>query len=266
MPATAAVPPAAAAAPPAAARESAIRLLVFTELKLYLREGYGPVVSFALPLILLIVFGAIPAFNSAQTSLGGYTVLDTYIPVLIAISLGLVSVSIMPGLLASYRDKGVLRRLQTTPVGPVRVLAAQLAINLTSAVLVVIMVLVVARLGYGVAWPAQLAGFIVAALLTCVALISIGLFIAAVAPTGRAAQITGGIAFYPLMFFAGLWYPLPLMSSVLRDISYATPLGAAVRAMDDAGAGIWPHPLQLLTLAAYAVVFGLAASRLFRWE
>ena len=42
--------------------------------------------------------------------------------------------------------------------------------------------------------------------------------------------------------------------------------GAAVQALDDTGAGIWPHPVQLLTLVAYAVVFGAAAARFFRWE
>jgi ABC-2 type transport system permease protein len=243
-----------------------MRLLLLTELKLYLRERAGPIVSFALPLLLLIVFGVIPTFKNPNASLGGFTVLDTYIPVLIVLSLSLVSLTIMPGVLASYREKGVLRRLQTTPVGPVRVLAAQLAINLASAVLVVIMILVVARFAYNVAWPQQLAGFIVATLLTAIALISIGLFITAVAPTGRSAQIIGGVSFYPLMFFAGLWYPLPLFSSVLRGICYATPLGAAVQALDDAGGGVWPHPEQLLTLAAYAVVFGAAAARFFRWE
>jgi len=250
----------------APAKGSAMRLLLFTELKLYMRERAGPIVSIALPLILLIVFGLIPTFKNANASLGGYNVLDTYIPVLIVLSLSLVSLTIMPGVLASYREKGVLRRLQTTPVGPVRVLAAQLLINLVSAVLVVIMILVVAKLAYNVAWPQQLAGFIVATLLTAIAMISIGLFITAVAPTGRSAQIIGGLSFYPLMFFAGLWYPLALFSPVLRGICYATPLGAAVQAMDDAGGGIWPHPEQLLTLVAYAVVFGAAAARFFRWE
>ncbi len=69
-----------------------------------------------------------------------------------------------------------------------------------------------------------------------------------------------------MMFFAGLWLPIAQMPSVLRHISHATPLGAAVQALQDSAQGHWPHPLQLLTLAAYAVAFGLAATRLFRWE
>jgi ABC-2 type transport system permease protein len=69
-----------------------------------------------------------------------------------------------------------------------------------------------------------------------------------------------------MMFFAGLWLPIDQMPPALRHISHAAPLGAAVQALQDSAQGQWPHPLQLVTMAAYAVVFGLAATRLFRWE
>ena len=44
------------------------------------------------------------------------------------------------------------------------------------------------------------------------------------------------------------------------------PLGAGAQALTDAWQGHWPHPLQLLALAVYALVFSLGAARLFRWE
>ena len=49
-----------------------------------------------------------------------------------------------------------------------------------------------------------------------------------------------------MMFFAGLWLPITQMPAVLRHISHATPLGAAVQALQDSAQGHWPHPLQLL--------------------
>ena len=69
-----------------------------------------------------------------------------------------------------------------------------------------------------------------------------------------------------MMFFAGLWLPIPDMPRVLQHISHATPLGAAVPALQNATQGQWPAWLPLLTMAAYAVAFGLAAARFFRWE
>ena len=68
------------------------------------------------------------------------------------------------------------------------------------------------------------------------------------------------------MFFSGLWLPIPSMPTVLQHISHATALGAASGALQNATLGVWPTWLQLVTLAAYAVVFGLAAARFFRWE
>ena len=169
-------------------------------------------------------------------------------------------------MLAGYRERGVLRRLQTTPIGPARVLAAQLLANLAVVVGTSIAILLLARIGFGVAFPRQLAGFAIAALLAAVALMCVGLFIAAVVPSSRAAQATGALLFYPLMFFAGLWLPIANMPATLQHISHATPLGAAVQALTDSAQGHWPTWLQLVTMAAYAVAFGLAAARWFRWE
>ncbi|MGH3226978.1 MAG: ABC transporter permease [Streptosporangiaceae bacterium] len=251
---------------PATRRSPALRRLTITELKLFMRELVGPIWGFGLPMLLLIIFGSIPYFSQPQAIYGGYTALDVYVPTLIALMLALLSFVALPMVLAGYREKGILRRLQTTPAGPVRVLAAQLITNVGAAVVTVILLLTAGRFGYHVPLPHQFAGWVIAALLATAALMSIGLFIAAVAPSQRGAQVIGMLLFYPMLFFAGLWWPIPSMPPVLQHISHATPLGAAWEAMADAGAGIWPHALPLVTMAVYAVVFGLVAARLFRWE
>lgn len=56
-----------------------------------------------------------------------------------------------------------------------------------------------------------------------------------------------------MMFFAGLWLPIPQMSPGLQDISHATPLGAAVTAMADTLGGTFPPLLYLGILAGWAV-------------
>ena len=66
--------------------------------------------------------------------------------------------------------------------------------------------------------------------------------IASVAPTARAANVVGTLAFFPLMFFAGLWVPREAMGDTLRALSDSTPLGAASAALQDAMAGSFPEP------------------------
>jgi ABC-2 type transport system permease protein len=242
--------------------------LTMTELRLFTRgrAGVGLGLSVGFPLLLLIIFGSIHSFSTPVNAFGGLTTLDVYIPILLVFAIALLSLVAMPATLASYRELGYLRRLKTTPAGPARVLAAELAVKLAVAAVTVVVIVAVARFGYDVAAPRQIGGFIVAGLLAAAALMATGLFVAAVAPSAGAARGIGAILFYLMMFFAGLWLPIPDMPRVLQHISHATPLGAAVPALQNATQGQWPAWLPLLTMAAYAVAFGLAAARFFRWE
>jgi hypothetical protein len=72
---------------------------------------------------------------------------------------------------------------------------------------------------------------LVSVLLSVAGLFPIGLMIAAMSKTAGAASVIGRLAFFPLIFFAGLWLPRALMPAVLLDISNYSPLGPAVQAM-----------------------------------
>jgi ABC-2 type transport system permease protein len=61
---------AAGAAPRGAARGAALGRLTRTEFRLFLRERIGPIWGVGFPLVLLIIFGSIPSFSRAQSSLG----------------------------------------------------------------------------------------------------------------------------------------------------------------------------------------------------
>ena len=247
-------------------RPGALRRLTLNEFRLFLRERTGPAFGVGFPIALLIIFGNIPFFNKPMKTYGGQTILDVYVPILICFVITVLAVNFLPPTLAGYRERGVLRRLQTTPVGAVRVLTAQLIVNVATIVVAVLVVLLVGRYAFGVELPRQAAGFALAAVLATVAMIAIGLLMAAVAPTGRAANALGAVLFYVSMAFAGLWIPIQAMPTVLQHIAHATPLGAAVTALSDASQGHWPATMQLVTLAIYAVVAGIVAARLFRWE
>ena len=172
--------------------------LALTELRLFARERARFVARLGLPIVLLVIFGSIPFYTQARRSLDGHSLFDAYVPILIAYSLAIISLTALPMVLADYRDKGVLRRLQTTPAGASRVIGAQLLAYLAVVGVTVVLIVGVARVGYGVFLPRQLAGFIIAALLAAGALICVGLFIAAVSPSAQAAQAIGTVLFFPL--------------------------------------------------------------------
>lgn len=244
----------------------ALRRLVLTEAKLALREPAGLVWGVGLPVLLLVIFGRLPTFKQPKSRLGDLAPLTVYLPILLAMVLAMLALLAMPGLLAGYREQGVLRRMAATPASPLLVLAAQLAVNLVLALIALGLMLGIGAGAFGLGLPRQPAGFALTLALTAPALFSLGLCIAAVVPTWRVGQAVGGAVFFPLQFFAGLWVPRQVMPSGLRDVSDFTPLGAAVGALQDSIAGSFPTAKALLVMAGYAVVFGCLAVRWFSWE
>jgi ABC-2 type transport system permease protein len=238
--------------------------ILATEARLALREPALLFWGVAFPVVLLVILGI--ASDTPEKDLGGLRVVDVYVPIMIAFVLAMLALNAIPPALAGYRERGVLRRLSTTPAPPWAVLGAQLVVAAALGVVALIVILAVGRIAFDVGLPDQVPAYLLTLLLTTAAILGLGLVVAAVAPSARAANAIGAILFFPLMFFAGLWIPRGLMPDALRAVSDYTPLGAAVEALQDATGGSWPGAVPLCVLAAYALAFGFAANRLFRWE
>jgi ABC-2 type transport system permease protein len=251
---------------PGTAHGAAFGKIVLNEARLARRQPFPIIGSIALPVVLMIIFAEVPSSSQVVSMLGGLTLFDVYLPIVMALGLTMLTLLGLPGPLVSYRELGVLRRLSTTPVPPSWLLAAQVVVQLGAALAGLLIVNVVSVTVFGAAVPKSVTGLALSCLLAIAGLFALGLLIAAVAPTSGSVNAIGRLALVPLMFFAGLWLPRALMPAVLQDISNYTPLGAAVEAIQDSMQTGFPPARPLLVLAAYAVVFGIAARRFFRWE
>lgn len=245
-------------------QRSVFRNLVLTEAKLLTREVVPLLWGVGFPMLLLIVVGI--GHPGPDKSLGGLSLAAVYVPVLVAFSCATFALQGLPAVLSGYRERGILRRLNATPVGAGRLLAAQLTVNLSVALTAATGILLVGTAALGVPLPGQPAGFVLAFALTAAAMLGLGLLIASLARNPRVAGAVGSMLFLALMAFAGLWMPQAAMPAALRAVSDDTPLGAAVAALQQAMAGQWPSAASLGVLAGYAVAFGLVAWRMFRWE
>jgi ABC-2 type transport system permease protein len=243
---------------------SAFTKIVTVETRLFLREPSVLVFAVLFPTLLLLVLGAVPALRTPDPVFGGSTFVDSYAPSLVVVTLAFLGLNRLPTVLATYRERGVLRRLSTTPVHPAALLVAQLVINLVAAVVAVLLLLVVGKLVFDVRLPAHPVGFAAAFLLGTASLFALGLLIAALAPTSRSAAGAATVLFLLIMFFGGVYLPRFLLPDVLVRIGDVTPPG--VRALQDAWTGTAPQPLHLVTMAVVALAAGAVAARTFRWE
>jgi ABC-2 type transport system permease protein len=241
------------------------RKLTLTELKLLLRTPAALFWGVGFPLAGWIVVGLIPGTGNPVKGLGGASVQETYLPIVITFAVIMLGVQFLPATLVSYRERGILRRMFTTPVTPQNLLTAQIVLILGAQIVTTALIAILGTGAFSVSIGQPLA-FILAFLLMAASASTLGLLVAAVTFTSKAAAAVGGVLFFVLLFFSGLWLPRAEMPGPLRSVSDATPTGAGVQAIQDAVAGHWASGLYFGVMAAWVIVCGVLAVRLFRWE
>lgn len=238
--------------------------MITVETKLFFREPAGWVIALLLPTIVLVILGALPSLRSPQETFGGQRFIDIFLPSLMVITLATLGVNTLPMRLTNLREKGVLRRLSTTPANPALLLAAQLVIHLAVAVAAVALLIAVGRLVFDVPLPRNLPGFLLAFVLGLVSIMALGAMIAAAAPSNRAASAVAMPLYFAVMFLGGAYLPRFFLPGFLVEIGKYMPPG--VQPLLDAWMGAAPAPLQLASLALVAVLAAVVAARTFRWE
>jgi ABC-2 type transport system permease protein len=241
------------------------RKLTLTELKLLLRTPAALFWGVGFPLAAWIVIGLIPGTGKPVEALGGASVQETYLPIIITFAVVMLGVQFLPVTLVSYRERGILRRMFTTPVTPQKLLTAQIVLILGVQIATTALIAILGTAAFSASIGQPLA-FILAFLLMAAAVSTVGMLVAAVSFTSKAAAAVGGVLFFVLLFFSGLWLPRAEMPGPLRGVSDATPVGAGVQAIQDAVAGHWASGLYFGVMAAWVIVCGVLAVRLFRWE
>jgi ABC-2 type transport system permease protein len=165
----------------------------------------------------------------------------------------------LPVALASYRERGILRRYEAFGISTAKVIAAQALVTCALVAAGGAIVLAVAAPTYGiphVVHPWQTALGFAAGTLTLVAL---GVAIGLAAPSARSAQAIGLLAFFPLYLLGGGGPPRGAMTGPMRAISHAIP--STVPAITDP----WLGTAQFSTQLAAFAVWALAAVAAITW-
>jgi ABC-2 type transport system permease protein len=229
------------------------------ETRLLSREWAAMLFAFAFPPITLLVLAG--AFgDTPDADFGGVLPADFYVTGYIGVPLGALALIGLPVVLASYRERDVLRRFAAFGVQPGTVVSAQALVTGGLVVLAAATVLAVAAPTYGIPSVDDVAAVSAGFVLGTVTMIVLGVALGLAVRTARAAQALGLLTFFPMWLLSGGGPPPDVMSEPMRRIADVLPLTHVVAAIRDPWLGTGGVGGHLLVLAIWLVA-GLAAIR-----
>jgi len=243
--------------------------MAWLEVKLLVREPITLIFTFAFPLLVLAVlgqvFGNTPDPEQPEV-FRGVGPMDYYLPGYIGLSIAAIGLIALPVHLASYRERGVLKRYRASGLSAGLVVGSQAAVGALAAIVGAALLTIVGFLGYDVHIPESVGGVLLGFAASVVCFGAIGVLLGAVLPSARAAQGLGLMLFFAMMFLSGTDGPREILGDVMRGIGEAFPLTHSFIVMQDPWIGFGMNLGRLAIVLVVAVLAGLAAVRAFRWE
>jgi len=173
------------------------------------------------------------------------------------------------GLLAQWRQQGILKRLAATPLRPGVLVGTQmlarLILSLLQCTLLVAISLAVFHVQVVGSWPVL--ALVVA--LGALTLMAIGFVAGSFARTPEAAQSITLLISFPMMFLGGSYFPTSGAPDFLKPVIQALPLSYlndALRQVMNNGADLAGIQTDLLILLAWMAAALLLSNRAFRWS
>jgi ABC-2 type transport system permease protein len=241
--------------------------MTWMEAKLFLREPMGAFFTLIFPLMMLFLFGSIYG-NEPSAYFNGYGTIDISVPAYTAMIIATTSLMGLVITITTYREKGVLRRLRTTPISPLVILSAQVIVLFIMTLAGMFLLIVAGKLVYHIRFEGNILSVFAGFVLCCLSFFAIGFILASLLSTGRTAQVVGLVILYPMLFLSGAGFPRELLPETIKKVSTFLPLTYVVNLLR----GLWvgetwsQHSTDVIVLVAFLVLGVLISAKTFRWE
>ena len=179
--------------------------LAAMEMKLFVREPIVLTFVFAFPVLTVLVLGGV--FDDDDPNFEGALPSDYYVAAYIAVVIAAIGLVMLPVHLASYRERGVLRRFDVSRYPRWALPAAWILVAMAITIVAIAVLLVTGQLVYGLPKPDDLLGVAVGTLLGAFTFISIGIALGLALPSARSAQGLGMLLFFPFFLLGGAGPP-----------------------------------------------------------
>ena len=168
-----------------------------------------------------------------------------------------------------YRKSGVLKRLKATPLAAIEFLSAQVASRLWLVMAITLCVFFGTHYIFEFTMHGSYLALIFVLTIGAIALITLGLLVAA---RTASEELAGGLLnlfTWPMMVMSGVWFSLEGAHPVIKSASQALPLTHIVNATRDImidGASLLDVGWSVAYLVVFSIVCVMIGARLFRWE
>ena len=230
----------------------ALLRLAATELKLFVREPMVLTFVFAFPVLTVLILGGV--FDDDDPNFEGALPSDYYVAAYIGVVIAAIGLVMLPVHLASYRERGVLRRFDVSRYPRWALPAAWILVALIITLVAIAVLLVTGHLIYGMPEPDDLLGVVVGTLLGAFVFISIGIALGLALPSARSAQGLGMLLFFPFFLLGGAGPPPDAMGDPMSSIADVVPLTHVVRSIQEPWLDLGSPTGHVAVLAVLAVL------------
>ncbi|SCJ81601.1 ABC-type uncharacterized transport system%2C permease component [uncultured Eubacterium sp.] len=243
------------------------RTMMKIELKLSLRGMDMLLFAICMPIVVLAILGMLygnkPAFEGAD-----YTFLEQSFGALTTISICAGGVMGLPLVVSDYRDKGILKRFQVTPISPLLILSVQVVIYTLYALISLLLLYLCAAIFFDFHFQGSLLEFLVYYLLVALSMFSIGIMVGGVAPNTKTASIVASVLYFPMLVFSGATLPYEIMPAALQKVASLMPLTQGIKLLKNASLDLPADNIFIpaLTMSAVALVCIGISLKFFKWE
>lgn len=195
--------------------------------------------------------------------------IDFLVPGILAMSImnsGLIGLA---SAFVTYREKGILRRIKATPFPLSQFIGARIVSQLTIALAQAVVLIALARLLFDLRIDGSLINVFVMVIIGSTAFLSLGFVISSFAKNQEAADALANAIAFPMLFLAGVFFPVDSAPAWLQPITRAMPLRYLADAMRDLmvrGATLPDEWFNILIMVITAIIGLLLSMRLFKWE
>jgi len=238
-------------------------VVAYRELLRFVSERSRILSSFAMPLLFLVIFGA-GFTNVIGTLAPGVNFIQFMYPGIIAMTV--LTSSLFAGISVVWdREFGFLKEILVAPIGRTGIVLGK-AIGATFVALLQALIMLVLAPFLGVSLsPGLVAGLIPLVVVISLGLSGLGILIASFMTSQQGFQVLIQILIFPLIFLAGVFFPVNAVPLWMEVISKINPLTYGVDAIrqlflgSNVGLGVAVFGHTMTIIEEVIVVGGLSA-------